>query len=209
MAKVLGVNRKTVVRKFLFLSLVARQVHRDWLSSRRITQVQFDEAESFEHTRLKPLTIAVAVDGTTRRMLAARVATIPYKGKLARLARAKYGPRKNRRAWALRRCLKRIQPQVLPQAVVTTDGFPAYPEFMAKYLPQAQHRVVFPVKKNVWSTRRNPDDPLFAVNHLSARIRHDLSRMGRKVWVTTKKACRLQAHLDLFLAYHNGYVLPV
>jgi hypothetical protein len=39
----------------------------------------------------------------------------------------------------------------------------------------------------------------------TAKIRNDLSRMARKTWVTTKKAEMLQAHLDLYIAWNNGY----
>ncbi len=56
--------------------------------------------------------------------------------------------------------------------------------------------------------RRNENDPLFVLNFTAAKIRHDLSRMARKVWVTTKKDSFLQAHLDLYLAYVNGYSVP-
>ena len=34
------------------------------------------------------------------------------------------------------------------------------------------------------------------------------SRMARRSWVTTKQIERLQAHLDLYIAFNNGYRLP-
>jgi len=46
---------------------------------------------------------------------------------------------------------------------------------------------------------------MFELNLVAAKIRHDLSRMARKVWVTTKRQVRLQKHLMLFLATQNGY----
>ena len=56
--------------------------------------------------------------------------------------------------------------------------------------------------------RRNLNDPLFALNVTAAKLRNDLSRLGRKTWVTTKKLERLDAHLALYLAWNNGYRLP-
>lgn len=41
----------------------------------------------------------------------------------------------------------------------------------------------------------------------AAKLRSDLSRLSRKTWVTTKKLERLQAHVDLYAAWHNGYTL--
>jgi hypothetical protein len=35
------------------------------------------------------------------------------------------------------------------------------------------------------------------------------SRMARKTWVTTKASWALQAHLDLYIAFNNGYKLTV
>lgn len=48
-------------------------------------------------------------------------------------------------------------------------------------------------------------DKMFTLNYTAAKIRNDLSRMARKTWVTTKKAEMLQAHLDLYIAWNNGY----
>jgi hypothetical protein len=36
-------------------------------------------------------------------------------------------------------------------------------------------------------------------------IRADLSRMARRTWSTTKRAERLQDHLDIYIAFNNGY----
>ena len=73
-------------------------------------------------------------------------------------------------------------------------------------LPETVHRAVPSASKSFrpQGSRRNPDDPMFALNHVAAKLRADLSRLLRKVWVTTKRVDRLQAHLDLYLAYHNG-----
>jgi len=48
---------------------------------------------------------------------------------------------------------------------------------------------------------------MFELNLIAARIRHDLSRMTRKSWVTTKLMERLQQHLFLFVAYQNDYAI--
>lgn len=50
-------------------------------------------------------------------------------------------------------------------------------------------------------------DHMFSLNHTCSRLRHDMSRMERQSWVTTKTVKGLQEHLDLFISYYNGYQL--
>lgn len=209
MALVLGTNRKTVVRKFLLMARLAKQAHETWLEAQRPTRVQFDEMETFEHTRLKPLSLALCVDETSRKILGASVATMPYRGKLAGLAFRKYGPRADQRPNVRRDILRKFTR--LTNLTIVTDHHPAYPRAIQSVLPQAIHiPASLPAQKRFRAEgyRRNVDDPLLAINHTAARLRHDLSRLLRKVWVTTKKRERLQAHLDLYLAYFNQLSLP-
>jgi hypothetical protein len=97
----------------------------------------------------------------------------------------------------------------LAPAAIVTDGHPAYPALAQRYLPRTRHEITKPAKNpfRPEGSRRNVDDALFALNHTASKLRHDLARLLRKVWVTTKKASRLQDHLDLYTTYHNGYRL--
>jgi transposase-like protein len=104
LAKCLHVNRKTVVRKIKFLAYKARRIHETQLTNGniKIAQVQFDEMETFEHTRMKPVTIALAVeyywDGhcyRTGRIVDAIAAPMYYKSRNAIRAQEKYGDRED------------------------------------------------------------------------------------------------------------------
>ena len=206
MAEVLGVNCKTVIRKFRFLALRARSFHEAWLRtpSAKSECAQFDEMESFEHTRLKPLTLPLAVTPQGL-ILDLQVASIPYKGKLAAIAIKKYGPRRNGRREAVTKVLETVEKACGGVVCLLTDSHVSYRGWIRRVLPEATHQPVTPLKRPEPPRRANLHDPLFRVNHLAAKIRHDLSRMGRKVWVTTKKAVWLQAHLDLYIAFNNRY----
>jgi hypothetical protein len=57
--------------------------------------------------------------------------------------------------------------------------------------------------------RKNKNDALFTLNYTAAKLRNDLSRLGRKNWVTTKKISRLQAHLNLYLAWNHRYQIAL
>jgi transposase-like protein len=209
MARHLKVTRRTIVRKFLYLARLSRRQHEIELGSfGKLTRVQFDESESFEHTRLKPLTIALGVDEHSGRILQTSVARIPAKGPLAAFSRAKYGYRPDHAPRARAEVLATLA-RLCPEACVVSDAHPSYPSLIRKILPQANHFIAKPAKRRFRpdGSRRNVDDSLFRLNHMAAKFRHDLSRLMRKVWVTTKRPERLQAHLDLYTAYHNGYRL--
>jgi hypothetical protein len=62
-----------------------------------VMALQFDELETIEHTKLKPLSLAVAVEKDTRRILGVVVARMPAKVKIAKSSRKKYGPRADTR----------------------------------------------------------------------------------------------------------------
>ncbi len=209
MAIVLGVNRKTIVRKFLYLAARAREAHGNWLALQSPSPaVQFDEMETFEHTRLKPVSLALAVDARTGNILSFAVEPMGYKGRLAHIARRKYGPRKDLSARGIARVLSDLDQVSSKSLVLTTDDSPRYPKLIRGLLPEAFHRSVRRVPSVVAKRRRNLNDPLFALNITAAKLRNDLSRLGRKTWVTTKKLERLDAHLALYLAWNNGYRLP-
>jgi IS1 family transposase len=209
MADFLEVDRKTIVRKFLFMAAQAKLIHDARLNSGtwKVDALQFDEMEAFEHTRLKPLSIALAVDAKTGDFLAASVSSFAAKGKMATFAIQKYGFRPDLRQEGRKDVLEQLQ-YLAPQTI-TTDFHPAYPTLIRNLLTNTQHEKVKRVKqkRNFFhkNRRRNLKDKLFRLNFSAAKIRHDLSRMGRKVWVTTKKLERLQAHLNLYFAFHNKY----
>ena len=214
LAKLLRTDRKTIARKFLWLAKWARAKHRERLTTfSHVKHIQFDEMESFEHTRLKPLSISLAVDSDTATILDIQVGTLNYKGRLAKFAYSKYGPRFDTSEAAALRVFDTLKLAGIHNPTITTDSKPTYPKLVKQVLPQAEHIAVKNERVSMAQRlfrkgRRNENDPLFVLNYTAAKIRHDLSRMGRKVWVTTKITALLQAHLDLYIAYANGYALP-
>lgn len=211
MAKVLGVDRKTIVRKFLFLSLIAGKRHAQAIQSGALatSQVQFDEMESFEHTRLKPLTIPLAICALRGKIIDVKVGAIAYKGPLADIALKKYGFREDQGNEVRSSVLHSVTKCRDTDVTVTCDAKRQYPALIKKMIPDAHVIQTQACQEGAnlfrHGRRRNKNDLLFRLNHIAAKIRHDLSRMGRKVWVTTKKTERLQAHLNLYIAYHNQY----
>ncbi len=212
MAIVMGVSRVTITRKFLFMAELARKEHarRIQAGELKTSLAQFDEMESFEHSKLKPLSIALAVRARTGEIIGAQTAEMNCKGHLAVISQMKYGWRKDNRNVAREGVLRLLNQCSREWLVVVTDKKTDYPEILKKCLPHAEIQQVKRVERlstKVSANRRNENDALFTLNYTCAKIRHDLSRMARKVWVTTKKAERLQAHLHLYIAFNNGYRL--
>ena len=55
--------------------------------------IEFDDMETFEHSKCKPISITLAVQKRTRRILGIEVSRMPAKGKLVDKAHRLYGPR--------------------------------------------------------------------------------------------------------------------
>ena len=203
--QLLGIAKLTVARKFAFLARLARKAHADFLASGQIksSYVQFDEMETFVATKLKPLSIALAVRARTGQIIGARVAAMNCHGRMAGVSQHFYGLRKDTRERACTNLLKVVNAVAKKQITVATDGKVAYGPLIKKVVPQATHKVVVGGRKKV----RGAPDPLFRLNHTCAKIRADLSRMARRTWATTKRLWALQYHLDLYIAFNNGYEL--
>ena len=69
-AKILGVSRVTIARKLQFLGQLARSEQASFLAknSASITDIQFDELITIEHTKCKPLAVCLAVSSFNRKI---------------------------------------------------------------------------------------------------------------------------------------------
>ena len=208
MALILGCNLKTVARKFRFLSLQAR--NRVLEPTPRVKQIQFDEMEAWEHTKLKPVSIIVAVDKATRSILSLRVSSMSAKGQIAKEARKKYGKRRDDRRANLDEVfsnLKAIYPEI---EQIESDQNPMYPRVIRKFYPDVRyerHKGRRGCVVGQGELKRGGYDPLFSLNHTCAMIRANVNRLFRRTWNTTKKIEALQLHLDLYMQFHNQYLV--
>ena len=206
-AKGLKINRKTVVRKFKHLAHVARlnQEHR-LAKLEMINFIQMDEMETFEHSKCKPLSIALAVIPGKRIILGAKASEMPAKGPLAAISRKKYGPRRDDRKREFQAVLDIVKPLTSKDLWLVSDKKSAYPKWIREILPHATH---FKTKgrrgciAGYGEMKEGGRDPLFHLNHTAATIRDNLARMLRRTWCGTKKLPSLQDALDLHTDYHN------
>jgi len=203
----MGLNRKTVARKLVLLGEEAEQrVRRSNLLHEKVRVVEFDDLETFEHSKCKPLSITLAVQSQTRRILGLQVSSMPAKGKLAKKALKKYGPRKDDRKKGRQRLFKKLQALVHEDAQFRSDAHPHYPPVVKKYFPKASHVTFLSRRGSLGGggeLKEGGFDPLFSLNHTCASFRMNVTRLMRKTWYTTKRADRLSAHLWLYADRHN------
>lgn len=216
-ARMLGVNRKTIVRKFRFMAEQARLENSCYVQAHfgakrgALMSVQFDDLETSEHSKCKPLSVALAVEPSSRKILGFQVSQMPAKGPLAALARRKYGSRPDQRERGWNRLMRGISPLVNPRATITSDENPHYPRFVKRHFPEATHVTVKGRRGCVagqGELKKIGFDPLFALNHTCAMLRANLNRLFRRTWCTTKTRRGLINHLNLYVAYHNRLLTP-
>lgn len=209
-AKLLNLNRKTVVRKFLFEGhrcLEKLKASNKELSKQNV--VVFDDLETTEHTKCKPLSVTLMVT-EKRRILDFEVAKMPAKGKLARIAFKKYGPRKDERPQARRKLFERMQPLIAETAVIKSDENPHYISDVKKYFPKAEHKRFKGQRGSIvgqGELKKIRFDPIFSLNHTYAMLRANMNRLFRRTWCTTKIPERLRLHIAIYSIYHNFYLL--
>jgi transposase-like protein len=214
-ALILGISRKTVDRKIRFLGENSRLELSRILKDRLLTQgafidVQFDEMESFEHTKCKPVSIPLVVDAKTRLILGIEACSMPAHGPLAEISRRRYGPRPNHRPQALRRVLRSIRPWVHPAAQFRSDSHPYYPPALKEVFPKAIHHQEKGRRSSLGGQgelKKIGKDPIFSLNHTAAMYRANVCRLIRKTWCTTKRIDRLRDHLAMYAHFHNLRIL--
>jgi transposase-like protein len=210
-ARLLGTTRRTVARKLLFLG--ARSVLRNEKFVRsfrpndpRLSELQFDEMETFERSKCLPVSIPLVVVPGTRKILGIRACSMPAKGPLAEISRKKYGPRADDRAAAAKELFRSIAHVVPRDVSITSDENPKYPRWISRVFPAATHATTKGRRGCIvgyGELKAGGFDPLFALNHTAAMIRANVSRMARRTWCTTKRIDYLQLHLNIYMEYHN------
>lgn len=209
-ARLLRLSRKTVARKLIFLGSQSRDtLHIGNALSPKAQILEFDDLETFEHTKCKPLSVTLAVEHKTRRILGFQVARMNAKGLLAEKARKKYGLRKDERTQKRRELFQEIGFYIEKGALIKSDSNPHYVQDVIEFFPGSEHQRFLGKRGAVTGQgelKKVKFDPLFSLNHTCAMLRANISRLIRKTWCTTKDARRLNDHLAIYALYHNQHL---
>ncbi|MBU6154710.1 MAG: hypothetical protein KGP28_10450 [Bdellovibrionales bacterium] len=176
-----------------------------------LKEVEFDDLETFEHTKCKPLSVVLAVEPGRRKIINFAVSKMPAKGPLSKISRKKYGPRRDERKQGWNEVLSGLAPLLSPTGVLRSDDNPHYPKLVKKHLPGITHQRVKGgrgASTGQGELKKLRYDPMFSLNHTCAMLRANLSRLFRKTWNTTKKIQGLVDHLAIYAVYHNRNLTP-
>lgn len=210
-AKLLGLSRTTVARKFQFLGEQAKIRFKEFNRKLPLSKViELDDLETFEHTKMKPLSVTLAVESKTRRILGFRVSQMPAKGHLARRAVKKYGLRKDMRAQARDSLFEELKELVDSNALIKSDENPHYIKSIKSYFPLSTHERFKGMRGSIvgqGELKKVRFDPLFSLNHTFAMLRANINRLFRKTWCTTKIPERLTDHIAMYAEFHNSRLI--
>lgn len=212
-AETIGVHPMTIARRVTRFGACAKVQFRKLNRNQpRAIEVVFDEMETFEHTKLKPLSIPIAVENKTRRILALDVGKIAAKGHLANLSRNKYGFRKCERKISLHNVFKELEILATPFCQFKSDESRHYPSFVKSYFENGIHKTYKGRKSAVTGQgemKKGGFDPLFSLNQTAAMLRDNIKRLTRRTWCTTKRVDRLLDFLYIYSYYHNQRIAGV
>lgn len=165
-----------------------------------------DEEETFEAASVRPLTMPVLVDSQHWFLVATAV------GSIRRLARVGSARRRAQEKDEHKRGRRSDESRVVTESVLRTlAGLTPTGELTLRSDRKSTYAVL---TKKVLGTRcrhettssrqrRDPHNPLFAVNTTIAMTRDNCSRLRRKSWLVTKVAAKLEEHLAVFQVYRN------
>ncbi len=212
-ALILNISRQTVERKFRFLVANARlknqKISEETLRIHPAKEIFMDEMEDRIHTKCKPAAIAIAVT-RTRKILSLEVSKMrPKNRRLNAICRKKYPEWKPNLEQGFESLLKRIRPEVTPDVTIVSDQKHFYAKIIQKVLPKSlhiRHKSRQAVVSGQGELKEGGRDPLFAINHTCASLRANVNRLIRRTWCTSKRLENLQAHLEIYQAFHNTYL---
>jgi transposase-like protein len=212
-ARTILCRRDTVRRYLLRLAEHSRDFHGAVLDRAEDRggvrgRFQLDELETFEQNRrLKPVTMPLLIEASTRFALHGEAAPLPARGGLSdRMLEKKLeqdtkeGVRTSGSRAAVKQCFTVLARVAIKTSVVeiTTDMKSSYATVLEETMPgrYVHHTCSSRVE-------RSTSNPLFAINHTFAMVRDGMSRLVRRSWGASKERSWLAHHLWIWIAYRN------
>jgi hypothetical protein len=215
-AKEMGITKTTIIRKIDHLAVMCFRYHTKVIEMGLIKtdHVQFDEMETYEHTKLAPLTMPMAVDVASGRIIDIRFGTIKAHGpKISDLAKIhpnpKYSKRINMSQLSSEIVLRTVRQCLYGDLEVRiyTDKKTSYSRNIKEVFKGCnfKHRKVKARYIKIVKEISHPRMALF--NSRATWLRNNCSRLSRDTWATTKDPIKLQRHMWMLIAKVNRYDL--
>ena len=188
------INYKTVVRYFLENAEASKSKVTKALDKGSIytSYIQFDELETFEHTKKRPLGVQVSIRWKTGEIISTKVCKIPVKALSVSKTYIQQWNQNIDRSHALKAVFKETKKAFnKTHATVVCDKARQPLKIANEVCPEHNVNIV-------GSDQRNK-----RIDLVFLKMRQDISRLRRKTLATTKRRANLQKHLDLYTDYHN------
>ncbi|MEK9657218.1 MAG: hypothetical protein VW378_02455 [bacterium] len=210
LALMFNVNKNTIARKARYLAEQARlKMQNDLTRFSNVKEVQFDELQTYEHSKCKPLSVALAVSKTTRKILGFQVGIMPATGHLAKISVRKYGHRPDERRQKMNALFQDLKQHLAHEIHLKSDECRFYKHIVKRHFPHAIYQQFKGHKSCVagqGELKKVKRDPIFIINHTFAMLRANINRLIRRTWGTTKKISHLIDHLHIYMWVHNQYL---
>lgn len=210
------ISKTTALRKIEYMGMLMKDKNKNLLKQFEgaIGSIQFDELLTILHTKCKPLSVAMTVETKFRLILGFEVSQSPPTGRLAKIARAKYGRRPSKERSGIQNMLKNITPYLNDEVLIESDQKFIYKPCVIRNFKDTEinyNLIQYKGKKarrnGLGELKKGVNDPLFSINHTFAMLRANINRLFRKTWCTTKKVDNLIHHLEMYMYYHNTRVI--
>ena len=194
-ARVLGISINTVTKYFLKAACKAQIENLKALENRDFvtTYIQFDELETFEHTKKRPLSIMLFIRAKTGQIISAKVSKSHIRALAVSPTVVKDWNAQVDKTKVIQESLveaKKVSNRV--HTTIACDGLPHQVKIAKDFCDEGHISIQVLESENK------------KIDLSILKLRQDISRLGRKTLSTTKKAERLQHHLDLYINYHNS-----
>lgn len=209
-ALIVGVKPEAISRRVTLFGLASQRNLDHYRHTRqKVSKLLIDELETFEHTKCKPLTVPIAVESGSRKILSLDVGQIAAKGHLAEISRKKYGYRRCERTKVLNSVFKDLKKCCVKDVTIQSDQSHHYPKKIRQHFPAASHLTCKGRRGctvGQGELKRGGFDPLFTLNHSYAMFRDNLKTLARRTWCTVKRPDGLRSLLYMYAWFHNLYL---
>jgi hypothetical protein len=208
-AHILKVNRKTLARRILTQGAMARKSHEDRLLKSddfKGRNYSFDDMITKVGSKYFPVSLSIAVNEDTGKIVDIKVSRINAYG---------YPARNSSKVPGLTKVPTDLHNQeminVLSAIKIASKGTKFFLHtdkanniVSTGRIALGKNFVHKPVKAPKKGEQRAGFSAMFWLNHVCARIRADLARMGRSSWCFSRSMDSLQSHLDMFMEFFNN-----
>ena len=192
-ARTLKISYPTVVKYFRENAELARVANKNRIKEKGLvtSYAQFDQLETYEHSRRRPVGVQLSIRHKTGEIISAKVGYIPVRAlSVSKLYSTDWNSRITDEH--TRNMLKETKKALNPKAsTITCDGYRPQVKLLERLCNEPSITIQTSSKEHK------------KIDRVFRRMRQDLSRLGRKTLSTTKRLDQLQNHLDLYTDYHN------